>query len=95
MILKDKPFNLENFKTIWHILITKIKDYFLGDDKIILCREIKEGKEFDEDNDYKFQESDLLIEDIDIDKLQNYGQLIGQFIAKFYSEPVFQKICLD
>ena len=75
------------------------KDYFLGDDKVIAkyVREIKEGKEFDEDNDYKFQESDLLIEDIDIDKLQNTGgQLIGQFIAKFYSErSVFKKICLD
>ena len=56
-------------------------------------REIKEGKEFDEDNDYKFQESDLLIEDIDIDKLQNTGgQLIGEFIAKFYRErSVFKK----
>lgn len=75
------------------------KDYFLGDDKVIAkyVREIKEGKEFDEDNDYKFQESDLLIEDIDIDKLQNTGgQLIGQFIAKFYNErSVFKKICLD
>ena len=75
------------------------KDYFLGDDKVIAkyVREIKEGKEFDEDNDYKFQESDLMIEDIDIDKLQNTGgQLIGQFIAKFYSErSVFKKICLD
>jgi energy-coupling factor transporter ATP-binding protein EcfA2 len=75
------------------------KDYFLGDDKVIAkyVKEIKDGKEFDEDNDYKFQESDLVIEDIDIEKLQDTGgQLIEKFIAEFYREgSFFKKICLD
>ena len=75
------------------------KNYFLSDNKAIAkhVKEIKEGKEFDEDNDYVFEESDLLIEDIDIDHIKSTASdLVKEFVIDFYAaDSIFVKICLD
>lgn len=75
------------------------KDYFLGDNKAVAkyVKEIQEGREFDEDNDYKFEENDLLIEDIDLEDLKNRGgELVSEFIIDFYVEGSnFRQVCLD